>query len=149
MTEPLHGEKFTIDGAERTLRFTMNAHRIAKKRLGRPVRDAMRDVAALDVDTICELAAAGFTEGRPKLSKEVITPERVARWLDEEPAKLPALAVAVATALRASWERMFEGEANAADASAKSEAESAAMLQAMTTDPTTTSSATGGPTSDG
>lgn len=145
-TAPLHGTTIEIGGATRTIRFTMNAHRIVKKRMGVPVKDAMRSLQSMDIDALCELAAAGLTEGRHKLSKEIVTPERVASWLDEEPRKVSALAIAVAGALQASFERMFEGEANAADVSEKNAAAAAASLEAMTTPFVST---TGGPTSEG
>lgn len=131
-TAPLNSTTIEIGGATRTIRFTMNAHRIAKKRLGRPIKDAVRDLQALDIDVLCELAAAGLTEGRLKGSRDIITPERVAAWLDEEPRKVAPLAIAVSGALTASFERMFEGEASAANAADKSAAEAAAVLSATT-----------------
>jgi hypothetical protein len=146
MTTPLNGTSIEIGGAVRALRFTMNAHRIAKKRLGRPIKDAVRDLQALDIDVLCELAAAGFTEGRPRGSRDIVTPERVAAWLDEEPRKVAALSIAVAGALQASFERMFEGEANAASVADKSAAEAAAVLSTTTSVETTSE---GGPTSAG
>lgn len=142
---PLHGETIHIGGEQRTIRFTMTAHRIAKKRIGRPLRDVMPALAALDIDTICELAAAGLTEGRPKGSKDVVTPERVSAWLDEAPHLVAPLATATAKAIAASWERMFTGEANAA--ANGTEASAAATMSMMTTSSPT--SETGGPTSDG
>jgi hypothetical protein len=132
MTAP-HTTTIELGGATRALRFTINAHRIANKRLGKPIKDAVRDLQALDIDVLCELAAAAMTEGRPRGSKEVVTPERVAAWLDEEPRKVAALAIAVSGALTASFERMFEGEANAAGDADKNAATAAAVLQASTT----------------
>ena len=153
MTEPLRGRKITIGDAERTLLFTMTAHRIAKKRLGRPIREVLVGLRDLDIDVICELASAGFTEGRGA-SREIVTPERVARWLDEEPLKTALLARAIAEAVSESFTRMFMGEANAADADAKKrEAESAAMISSMTTmaanDAVASTPSEAGPTSDG
>lgn len=139
-TAPLNAATIEIGGTTRTIRFTMNAHRIAKKRLGRPIKDAVRDLQALDIDVLCELAAAGLTEGRPRGSRDVITPERVAAWLDEEPRKVATLAIAVSNALTASFERMFEGEVNAASASERNAAEAASVLSATTSTTTSTSS---------
>lgn len=151
-TAPLNSTTIEIGGATRTIRFTMNAHRIAKKRLGRPIKDAVRDLQALDIDVLCELAAAGLTEGRAKGSRDVVTPERVAAWLDEEPRKVAPLAIAVSGALTSSFERMFEGEANAANAADRNAAEAAAVLSATTSTTSTSSDASAsavGPTSEG
>ncbi|MBM4356946.1 MAG: hypothetical protein FJ096_02445 [Deltaproteobacteria bacterium] len=149
---PLNASTIEIGGATRTIRFTMNAHRIAKKRLGRPIKDAVRDLQALDIDVLCELAAAGLTEGRAKGSRDVITPERVAAWLDDEPRKVAPLAIAVSTALTSSFERMFEGEANAANAADRNAAEAAAVLSATTSTTSSLNDANAlaaGPTSEG
>jgi hypothetical protein len=126
MTTPLIGTEFTIDGYVRTLRFTTTAHRVVKKRLGQSIRAVISSLQDVDLDVICELAAAAFTEGKGPLNKkEVVTPERVAMWLDNEPKKTAPLALAILEAVTASFERMAEGEANADGASATSAATSA------------------------
>lgn len=100
MADPLRGVDIHFGGQTRTLKFTMMAFRIAQKALGGiAIKEAIKQ---LDVATVIDLAAAGFTWQDSR-----VTPDRVTAWMENEPEKFPELANAVGTALSEAYMRMI------------------------------------------
>lgn len=160
MSEQLQRHTITIAGQVLTIRFTFQAIRIAKKRIGKSPREMLMmvkgpggiEMPAMDEDDVCELAAAGAVE-----SDRTMTADRVAALLEREPKAYTKLLILVATALAEAYKRMFpalgEGEGDGAQKQQPSpNAKASPTASTPTAQPgisETPTPATDGPTSDG
>ena len=99
MADPLKGKVCTIDGTAYSFLFPGRAFRIAQKRYGgTPV---MQLLTQWDVDTVCELAAAGAQEKHPG-----VTDMTFEAAIDADPDSYEALQEAVRDAVIEGYSRI-------------------------------------------
>lgn len=114
MGDPLVGRPVLLD-QPRTLKFTFKALRICQKRFGgRSVRDVLSHI---DVDVVCEFAAAGFIADDPLMSAD-----KVEAALDRNPERFEALSIAVIEAVTEAYARMRSEEKPSGEVKAPAQA---------------------------
>lgn len=137
MADPLRSRSINIGGADRSMKFTFAAFRVAKRALA-PVSLQVA-VENLDPPTVCDLAAAGFFGG----GDARVTPDIVGSWIENEPEKFVELAMCVSDCVVDAYARLKPPTPAGGAVPAKQPATTPGMDGQISTDSSTSSDASG------